>query len=469
MMREILARSYKDLPSHHLRSCFLYLASFPEDYVIDVSDLIELWIAESFIPHTRSHKLEETARNYVSELAQRSLVQVVDRSKVHGWIEKIRVHDILSDWCIEKAREDGFLDVIDKTTGQKGASSSDTTRVYRYSYQNLRSDSLEAAPCWVRTVVCFGLTSVSIPKLRFLRVLHIQNSRLENLPSAIGGCIHVRCLRLRNCESVTLPSSIGQLLYLQTLDLRGTLLDSEVARSIWDITTLRHVFLQNGFRPPALARSKRQQRQTELQTLVLGLPFVATKKTYADMVIFLGQMNQLTTLNLPMRNIPGGMINIVEKMPDLVDAYISRFGMLDKLPAKFPESLQRLVLEADNLTQDPMPTLEKLPCLVVLELTGHTGETISCSNKGFPRLQKLKLGDFRGEWNMAVGAMPKLSHLLLSKYSNLDGLPQALLHIRYLSYIRLTSMPWITEHNDSTLKKLLLKGCEVKRDDFLVI
>jgi hypothetical protein len=117
-MRDILARSYKDLPNHYLRSCLLYLAAFPEDCEIDVSVIIGLWIAESFIPRTRKRELEETARMYVTELAQRSLIQVVDRSWAHGWIERIRIHDILRDWCIEEARKDGFLDASDKNTGQ---------------------------------------------------------------------------------------------------------------------------------------------------------------------------------------------------------------------------------------------------------------------------------------------------------------------------------------------------------------
>ena len=117
-MRDILARSYKDLPNHYLRTCFLYLAAFPKDYEINVAYLIELWIAESFIPHTPKHILEVTARNYVTELAQRSLVQVVCRSTAHGWIESIKIHDILHDWCTEEARQDGFLNAIDKTAGQ---------------------------------------------------------------------------------------------------------------------------------------------------------------------------------------------------------------------------------------------------------------------------------------------------------------------------------------------------------------
>uniref|UniRef100_A0ACD6AIG5 Uncharacterized protein n=1 Tax=Avena sativa TaxID=4498 RepID=A0ACD6AIG5_AVESA len=117
MMRDILARSYKDLPNHHLRSCFLYLAAFPEDRMIDVSVLISLWIAKGFIPQSPKHGHEEIAFKYVAELSQRSLVQVTKRSRAHGWILGIRVHDILHDWCVEEAKQDGFLQVIHKTSG----------------------------------------------------------------------------------------------------------------------------------------------------------------------------------------------------------------------------------------------------------------------------------------------------------------------------------------------------------------
>ena len=112
-MGAILARSYSDLPSHYLKSCFLYLAVFAEDYSIPMSDLVQLWMAEGFIPHIAKHKQEQTARKCASEL-----VQVVSKSKAHGWIEEIRIHDILRDWCIEEARYAGFVDAIDNTSGQ---------------------------------------------------------------------------------------------------------------------------------------------------------------------------------------------------------------------------------------------------------------------------------------------------------------------------------------------------------------
>ncbi|XP_037458859.1 putative disease resistance protein At1g50180 [Triticum dicoccoides] len=462
MMSVILARSYKDLPNHHLRSCLLYFAAFPEDYEIHVPHLIELWIAESFIPDTPNHTLEETARSYVIELAQRSLVQVVDRSTTHGWIDRIRIHDILHDWCIQEARQDVFLDTSNKTVDQAGASSSSSDNLisYRFSFQTSSYQILPATPN-VRSLLGFKLSSVSLPKLRFLRVLCIEDSALNDFSTVIGGCIHLRLLRLRNCHGAALPSSIGKLLYLQTIDLKHTQLESVVPNSLWDIPTLRHVYLDNGFSPPPPARSVRLQPK-ELQSFVLHLYPVGTDFRCHDMMIFLGQLNQLTTVSLSMQpNIPAEVLNIFANMPHLVDISLGQFDVLDKLPAEFPQSVRSLFLSADVIKQDPMPILEKLPCLVVLRLWGYKGQTVCCSSQGFPRLQELELGNFSTEvWRMEEGAMPKLSHLTLQSCKKISKLPVGLLHLPSLDHLELAFMTQISE-DDITLNELRRKGCEI--------
>ncbi|VAI94233.1 unnamed protein product [Triticum turgidum subsp. durum] len=458
MMGDILARSYKDMTDHCLRSCFLYLATFPEDYTIDVSMLIELWIAEGFISHAPKHEQEETARRYVADLAQRSLVQVTRRSMAHGWIEEIRVHDILRDWCIKEARHGGFLNVIDKTSGQIGSPSTYIMVSYRFSYQDFNGKNLRAARN-IRALFGFQLQSTSLHKLRYLRVLHIEDTCLEDFSKAIGECIHLRCLRLIRCQDVTFPSSIGKLLYLQTIDTRGTYI-ALVPSSMWNIPSLRHVYLGDHHFVP------RGVQQKELQTFWLVLPHTNGKYCNPDMVRFLGQMTQLTTLWLSTcPHIPAEMMNIFVNMPRLVDITLNRLSVLDKLPEShhFPQSLRSFDLSADDIKQDPMPMLEKLPCLVVLKLLGYGGRTMSCSTRGFPRMKNLQLRRFHvtEEWKIEAGAMPKLSCLILTSFTNMSKLPEGLLHVPSIDHLELNSVPLISVGDDNTLKELQQKGCEV--------
>jgi NB-ARC domain len=67
---QILALSYEDL-SYHLKQCFLYFSSFPEDYIMSANHLTRMWIAEGFIPKDGAGTLEEKAEMFLEELVQR--------------------------------------------------------------------------------------------------------------------------------------------------------------------------------------------------------------------------------------------------------------------------------------------------------------------------------------------------------------------------------------------------------------
>lgn len=67
---QVLATSYQDLP-YYLKQCFLYMACFPEDYVIHAGPLMRMWIAEGFIKPEGRWTMEDTAERYLEELTQR--------------------------------------------------------------------------------------------------------------------------------------------------------------------------------------------------------------------------------------------------------------------------------------------------------------------------------------------------------------------------------------------------------------
>ncbi|KAJ3678486.1 hypothetical protein LUZ60_002289 [Juncus effusus] len=108
----ILATSYHDLP-YYLKSCFRYLACFPEDKTIFAQTITRMWIAEGFMGHDTEGTLEDKAARCLEELAQRSLVQVAD-THFNGSIESFRVHDLLRDLAIHEAKENDYLLICNK-------------------------------------------------------------------------------------------------------------------------------------------------------------------------------------------------------------------------------------------------------------------------------------------------------------------------------------------------------------------
>ncbi|XP_063939287.1 disease resistance RPP8-like protein 3 isoform X1 [Daucus carota subsp. sativus] len=116
---EILSLSYKDL-SHQMRDCFLYLARFPEDEIIDVERLKHLWIAEEFISEDEEGDgvlMEDLAEDCLNELINRNLIQI-NYSQLNGKVLACQVHDLVRELAIRKAKEQKNLVISDSSKHQ---------------------------------------------------------------------------------------------------------------------------------------------------------------------------------------------------------------------------------------------------------------------------------------------------------------------------------------------------------------
>nr|DAD47692.1 TPA_asm: hypothetical protein HUJ06_017629 [Nelumbo nucifera] len=113
-VKKILLFSYNDLPCY-AKPCFLYFSLFPEDYQVNCVRLIRLWVAKGFIKEKGGLTMEETTQNYFKELINRCLVQIADTHS-DGTMKKCKIHDLMRDIIILKAREAYFAGSVSKDT-----------------------------------------------------------------------------------------------------------------------------------------------------------------------------------------------------------------------------------------------------------------------------------------------------------------------------------------------------------------
>ncbi|XP_031101466.1 putative late blight resistance protein homolog R1A-4 isoform X2 [Ipomoea triloba] len=110
---KILLLSYNHLPEN-LKTCFLYLGVFPEDYKIPAQRLVTYWIAQGFVEDEAlvANNKEEVAWQKLQDLIDRNLILVEER----GWCGRIRtckIHDLTHEMCLRLAKGKNILHVID--------------------------------------------------------------------------------------------------------------------------------------------------------------------------------------------------------------------------------------------------------------------------------------------------------------------------------------------------------------------
>ncbi|XBI95199.1 hypothetical protein VPH35_031711 [Triticum aestivum] len=507
----IIARSYNDLPNHQLKSCFLYVASFPEDHVIRVAKLCKLMISEGFIPHRPNQTMEDTAREYIKELAQRCMLQTVERSKWHGSIKSVVLHDVLREWGIAEARREGLFNIWSNPTDSEAPS--DSITAYRIALHNfVGCTEINVAMPMLRTLlVFFKSPAVSLLcRMKCLRVLDLYGLKeLKSLPSGVGNLIHLRYLGLEKCGSgsIGIPSSASDLLNLQTMDARGSTVKS-LPGLFWTIPTLRHLFLSevNHWVPPEvgclgslqtlylcevslfrdvksyLSHKQRSRARSANYSIALR-----NEKIWAAFLRSLEQMEQAVLLHLESWEVAKGfgrryasgsrirgqvfsaqLISSISRHRHLqVLELAGRWKHGDSQLSKLPHGLKKLKLIGSELSEDPMPVLGFLPNLVVLVLEDNAFKwnSMTCDAGGFPRLCHLTIDGIKSveSWNVEAGAFPSLTHLnLISSFTGMSLPPLGLLHVTSLKTLLLKRHTWNgSTISSSNVGKLEEMGCKV--------
>eukprot|EP00268_Persea_americana_P018912 TRINITY_DN1970_c0_g1_i3.p1 TRINITY_DN1970_c0_g1~~TRINITY_DN1970_c0_g1_i3.p1 ORF type:complete len:852 (+),score=107.12 TRINITY_DN1970_c0_g1_i3:304-2859(+) len=433
---QILALSYWDLP-YYLKPCFLYLGLFPEDYEINSSKLIRLWIAEGFIEQ-RDGMAEDVGEDYLEELACRSMIEVVAK-KSNGLVDKCRVHDLLLDVSISEASQQNFFKIyLDSNT------SSSSTSVRRLAFHG-NADVYETSKSSnesLRSVLYFSDSEVPLSKLlntrpKLLRVLKADfvDFSKEALPKDIGVFAHLRYLEIGYSPSdrvrLPLPPSIGDLSNLQTLYVWGSA--NSLPKEISNLKQLRHLqalgydidghpqlenlrnlctlyiragnWMEDGF-----------DKLTNLRELQIAGDITSYCMKLSDTI---QKSHNLQLLDLSL------VYSCPTFMPftchwHLYEMFLK--GRIGKLP-ELPPNLAKLTLLGSELQEDAISTLEKLSNLKILMLGdgSYISKKMICSSGGFPRLELLTLLRLSiEELIVEEGAMPDIKSVELQLLPNLS-------------------------------------------------
>ncbi|XP_024317546.1 putative disease resistance RPP13-like protein 3 [Brachypodium distachyon] len=462
-MTKILSLSYFDLP-HHLRTCFLYLSLYPEDYQINKQSLINKWIAEGFIHEIQGWSKHELGETYFNDLINRSLIQPINVK--YGQTKACRVHDIILDFIKCKAAQENFVTSFDDVEHRD---TSGHRLVRRLSVNSLKNGkvALLISPILshVRSLAVFGdLVQYSLRSFPALRMLDLAEcSELENRHlTNIGKLFLLKYLRIGQCQITELPKEIGELRYLETLDISGTRI-YKLPSTFTNLKRLVRLYAPRYSSFPYGVIGQMQNLE-ELEDLGVNKPMVSGVFSELEKSLQeFGQLTKLRTLGVHFHfyslHLPKSGTQGVEGLERYVGALIASCKVhhlyfnyeydglwyphplslepwcsttpcslrklhithcfLDKVPKWMSElgNLRELNLCILIMKPKDVAVLGAMPTLVFLELETFYGASrrIFFIHGGFRSLKYLKLIISRCGTAVEFGArsMPKLEHLKL--------------------------------------------------------
>ncbi|XP_073104157.1 disease resistance protein RPM1 isoform X2 [Elaeis guineensis] len=451
-VQRILSLGYDDLPAH-LKPCILCFCAFQ---VIKQKRLMRIWIAEGFVQSVEGKTQEEVARDYLKELADRSMVQVSESDPPGGTTKICRVHgfmhEILKFKCTEQSayrlleeRHDGnnnqhdLASPVPPSRKIRRLSLRGSSQIYEGMASLLQRDdcgsSLRSLIIAIGDQTPILFPSLDLPnKFVMLRMLDLEGTKVSRLSGQIDSCRLLRYLSLRDTNLDSLPKSMGKLLNLETLDLRGTQITTlpdevtnlhrlhslhvscptppgrtsrDITHAAWyELAALQGVSAPRGVRrltrlvKLALFDVGHDDVLKELQDLTqlrkLGVRCIR-RGNGKDVCDAIQQMSCLRSLVLHSVGTDELLdLQSLSSPPPLLE-HLFLAGPLEKLPtwAKSLRFIVKIVLVGSRLKDDLFDAFQGLPNLTHLSLIEAFAGTHLCSSNGsgFKQLKILHLSN----------------------------------------------------------------------------
>ncbi|KAL8557514.1 hypothetical protein ACS0TY_004815 [Phlomoides rotata] len=442
----IMHTSYKELPMH-LKTCFLYMGIFPEDYEIKMSKLIKLWVAEGILRPVDNKSLEEVAKDYLKELIDRNLM-LISELRWDGEAKLCRMHDLLRDVCLRGAQKQKLFCIV----RQQKHHTPQGIDIERRICINPENENTAYFPRFLQAVesasqtrsllynMSFGDASPSL-RFRLLRVyfpvVTYDNATYSN--NAIFKKVNLRYLSVKlNFRGVIsrLLSLCTHFWNLQTLDVQdGDLYNFEpiIASAIWEIPLLRHVKLFN-FVLPDPPNGEHHFVLKNMQTLKGVINF----KFSEEVVKRIPNIRKLKLEYKEEHSLPDFCLNNLGRLQKLESLTLE--NKINRSLVTFPQSLKKLILFHTKLGwEDLTRSIGSLPLLQFLTLwEACVGPKWETAEGGFCSLRVLRIWSYDDlrYWETDSAHFPRLEHLRLKFLRNLEEIPSCIGDISTLKSIR---------------------------------
>ncbi|XP_027177732.1 putative late blight resistance protein homolog R1A-10 [Coffea eugenioides] len=441
-----LEKSYIHLPDH-LKPCLLYFSAFPEDKDIPVQSLLWLWISEGFVDKTEGKSLEDVAHKYLMDLIARSLVMAT-KQRARGGAKACRVHDLVHDFCMAKAKEESFLHTLQHGDifTYTGLCNPYRLCIYSPTGSDQKSVELEQSGLYfpyLRSLLFFANGAWTFDVLDFctgfrmfklLRVLDLGEPFFVAtcFPKEVTLLVHLRL------------TAIGNLSRLETFLVRGCITDVLLPNTIWNIKTLRHLYItrsEKGFSFPIDSKLEDRLDLKNLATLALAID--PSSQSLQKILTKLPSIRKIRCTPLGSRESTGNHNGI------FVLDYLSQLESLNMrgfvgYEFEFPLNLKKLTLSSNHQPWSEISVIGKLPNLEVLKLesSSFVGEKWEMKEGEFCRLRflKLLLLDIR-IWTASYDNFSCLEKLVLHICPHLEEVPSCLGEIPTLEVIEVKFCP----------------------------
>nr|TKS12582.1 disease resistance family protein [Populus alba] len=441
----------------------------------------ELFCKKTFIDGTDtscSPILEEIGREIVERCAGLPLAIIMEGMSVNGRVKQCRLHDLLRDLSISKAKTENFLQI----PGNENIPS--LTRCRRHPiYSDSHLSCVERLSPHLRSLLFFrvvsrvryryfigrnvyGFCELSGVKFdyitrnfKLLRILELEGISCSSIPSTIGELIHLSYLGLKETNIQVLPSTLGSLCNLQTLDIAGNLHLRIIPDVICNMKNLRHLYMcGHSGGHLRIDTLKHLQTLTEIDVsrwkqnntadLVSLRKLGIRGNLCSDTIKIFDSISALLQLrSLYLRAEGAEFPSLVQlgSLRSLIKLHLR--GGISQLPSQqdFPPNLSQLTLEHTQLEQESIEILEKLPKLSILRFKAesYSKEKLTISADGFPQLEFLEFNSLESlhEFKIEENAVPRLESFLIVNCKGLRMLPEEMTFVATLHKLVIEEMP----------------------------